>query len=172
LEISSFLLLLMHCLQALLQIALLGSAHCFSASPAKMHLLQLLQESTCVWADTADSSTLIATPTVHDVTTNPSLVYAAAGANTPNFELVKRVIKDCEDSSTHAMAEQLAVSFGVQALRMVPGRVCTQLDIRLGQDRAAMVKQAHRLMELYVAVSQTVLCVLCCNTNVSIILQS
>jgi transaldolase len=136
----------------LLQLALLGLAHCFSAIPANMNLLQVLQESTCVWADTADCSTLVAFPTVLDVTTNPSLVFAAAAANTANFELVKRTIKICEDSSIHTMAEQLAVNFGVQALRMVPGRVCTQLDIRLGRDTAAMVKQAKKLMELYTKV--------------------
>jgi transaldolase len=137
----------------LLQLALLGMAHCFSATPANMNLLHVLQESTCVWADTADSSTLIASPTVLDVTTNPSLVFAAAAADT-NFELVKRLIKKSENSSIHTMAEQLAVNFGVQALRMVPGRACTQLDIRLGQDTAAMVKQAKNLMELYVAASR------------------
>jgi len=115
---------------------------------------QLKQHSTVV-ADTADF-TLIAKYAVQDTTTNPQIVLKAA--KDPQFAAL--VAEACaygkasaaaEPEQLRAAFEKLFVSFGVEILKVVPGRVSTEVDARLSYDEAATVAVARRLIALYEA---------------------
>jgi len=54
-------------------------------------------------------------------------------------------------SAVEATMLKLAVNFGTEITKIVPGVVSTEVDARLSFDTAATIKQAHRLIELYKA---------------------
>lgn len=45
--------------------------------------------------------------------------------------------------------DKVAVNFGVEILKIVPGRVSTELDARLSFDTEATIKKAHQIIKLY-----------------------
>lgn len=45
--------------------------------------------------------------------------------------------------------DKLLVNFGVEILKIVPGRVSTEVDARLSFDKQATIEKALRLIELY-----------------------
>jgi len=118
-----------------------------------MNLLEQLKTFTKVVADTGDFASIEVYKPI-DATTNPSLIYAAS-----QDERYKRLIDDAigfarQSSSdktvrlTQAM-DKLAVNFGLEILKIVPGRVSTEVDARLSFDTAASVKKARELIALY-----------------------
>lgn len=118
-----------------------------------MNLLEQLKTFTKVVADTGDFASIEVYKPI-DATTNPSLIYAAS-----QDEKYKRLIEDAigfarQSSSdktvrlTQAM-DKLAVNFGLEILKIVPGRVSTEVDARLSFDTAASVKKARELIALY-----------------------
>jgi len=118
-----------------------------------MNLLEQLKTFTKVVADTGDFASIEVYKPI-DATTNPSLIYAAS-----QDERYKRLIEDAigfarQSSSdktvrlTQAM-DKLAVNFGLEILKIVPGRVSTEVDARLSFDTAASVKKARELIALY-----------------------
>lgn len=118
-----------------------------------MNKLDQLRELTTIVADTGDVESIVEyKPT--DATTNPSLLYKAA-QQTQYQELVnsaaiygKSVSKDRDEQIRNAL-KQLAVNFGVEILKIVPGRVSTEVDARLSFDTEGMVSRAKELIELY-----------------------
>ena len=123
-----------------------------AATPAADALTQLKEFSTVV-ADTADF-TLIAKYRVQDTTTNPQIVLRAA--RDPQFApLVADAVvagRAADSSSSLRVAfEKLFVNFGVEILKIVPGRVSTEVDARLSFDEAETVATARRLIALYEA---------------------
>lgn len=118
-----------------------------------MNLLSQLKTYTQVVADTGDFASIESfKPT--DATTNPSLIYAASKE--------KRYLHLIEDAINYARkasqikAEQLSkaldklsVNFGLEILKIVPGRVSTEVDARLSFDIDGTVIKARELIRLY-----------------------
>lgn len=118
-----------------------------------MSLLDQLKQMTVVVADTGDFASLTEYKP-RDSTTNPSLIYAAA--QMPAYQpLVEEAIKFAENESsdkaeqTEICLDKLAVNFGLEILKIVPGRVSTEVDARLSFDTEATIKKAYRLIDLY-----------------------
>ncbi|KAI9565687.1 hypothetical protein GHT06_009479 [Daphnia sinensis] len=115
--------------------------------------LEQLKTMTVVVADTGDFETMIKyKPT--DATTNPSLLLAAAIL--PQYQhLVEKAVdygkKQDGDNAAKLAAtmDKLFVLFGVEILKIVPGRVSTEVDARLSFDKEGSVKKALKLIELY-----------------------
>jgi transaldolase len=119
-------------------------------------LLEQLSGMTVVVADTGDLQA-IQQFTPRDATTNPSLILAAAqipayqhliddtlrasrsliGANAPAEEIVGEAL------------DEICVSFGKEILKIVPGRVSTEVDARLSFNTEATIAKAHKLIGLY-----------------------
>ncbi|XP_066253591.1 probable transaldolase [Euwallacea similis] len=115
--------------------------------------LDQLKAFTVVVADTGDFEAMKAyKPT--DATTNPSLILQAA--NIAQYKpLIEKAVKygaklgnNVEEKLEHAM-EMLCVLFGVEILKIVPGRVSTEVDARLSFDTEASVEKARKIIQLY-----------------------
>jgi transaldolase len=118
-----------------------------------MSKLEQLKTMTTVVADTGDFET-IAEYKPQDSTTNPSLLYKAA--QMPHYrELVEDAVSfgkdrgNNEDEHARWTMDKLAVNFGAEILKIVPGRVSTEIDARLSFDTDATVARAEGLIELY-----------------------
>ena len=118
-----------------------------------MNLIDSLKRYTTVVADTGDLDA-IARHKPQDATTNPSLLYQAA--QMPEFghisdEAVQLALSYSGDQAarTEVFMDQLLVRFGCEILRIIPGRVSTEVDAGLSFDTQGTVAKAHRLIELY-----------------------
>ena len=122
------------------------------------NLLQQLREMTVVVADTGDIEA-IEKFTPRDTTTNPSLITAAA--QMPQYQgIVDSTLKQARvDSGASAPAgkvvslafDRLAVAFGLKILKIVPGRVSTEVDARLSFDTQATIAKGRELIAQYEA---------------------
>jgi len=117
--------------------------------------LEGLKEHTKVVADTGDFQS-IETFRPQDSTTNPSLILAAS--KLPQYAgLVEEALAygKAQGGSHEAQVElamdKCAVNFGVAILKLVPGRVSTEVDARLSFDEEASVAKGRRLIGLYEA---------------------
>ncbi len=115
--------------------------------------LDQLKQFTKVVADTGDFETL-KQYAPQDATTNPSLIYKAA--QMPHYKgLVEKAIADNRQSGATGDAllsrivDDLLVLFGVEILKIVPGRVSTETDADLAFDTPALLDKAHRFISLY-----------------------
>lgn len=114
-----------------------------------MNQLDALKRHTTVVADTGDFLQ-IAHYQPRDATTNPSLILKAALK--PDYApLVDEVLARHRDRPLDERVDRLLVRFGTEILRIVPGRVSTEVDARLSFDAAATVARARRLIALYEA---------------------
>ena len=118
-----------------------------------MNQLDQLKQFTRVVADTGDFATL-KEYAPQDATTNLSLIFKAA--QMPAYEhLVEKAIADARQSGTSGKAllnqimDQLLVLFGLEILKIVPGRVSTETDANLSFDTQALLDKAHRFITLY-----------------------
>jgi transaldolase len=118
-----------------------------------MTLLDSLKRYTTVVADTGDVDA-IAVHKPQDATTNPSLLYQAA--QKPQYQhLVEPAIREASriagDKSARAEAftDALFVGFGREILKVVPGRVSTEVDAGLSFDREGTLAKARKLIGLY-----------------------
>ena len=108
---------------------------------------------TTVVADTGDIEA-IAKFQPQDATTNPSLLLKAASL--ANYQ---SLLKDAVDwaktqSDDHSQqvedaADKLSVLIGLEILKIVPGRISTEVDARLSFDIQASVIKAQKLMQMY-----------------------
>jgi transaldolase len=110
--------------------------------------LDLLKQFTTVVADTGRFD-LMAQYQPQDATTNPSLILKAV--NTPGGEsLVQAVFKQGGSvASSDQRVLDLLVAFGCEILRIIPGRVSTEVDARLSFDTQATVRQAMAIVQAY-----------------------
>ena len=118
-----------------------------------MTLLESLKQYTTVVADTGDIEA-IHRHRPQDATTNPSLLYHAA--QLPAYRhLVEEAVKQASDlgGSDEQMAEefidQLFVLFGSEILKVVPGRVSTEVAASLSFDTPGTIAKARKLISLY-----------------------
>ena len=114
--------------------------------------LDQLKKFTTVVADTGDFESL-KQYTPRDATTNPSLILKAAQMPEYQFLIAKAIAenkaKAAGDELLHRVIDDLMVLFGLEILKIVPGRVSTETDAYLAFDTAALVAKAHRFIELY-----------------------
>lgn len=114
--------------------------------------LEQLKQFTDVVADTGDIEAIRLYKPL-DATTNPSLVYKAAQMPQYKALLDKAVtasksITNSADQLSFA-SDHLAVGIGLEILKIVPGRISTEVDARLSFDTQASIEKAHRLIDLY-----------------------
>ena len=107
--------------------------------------LEQLKKFTKVVADTGDFESMKAyQPT--DATTNPSLILKAV--QQPEYKpLLDKAIK--EGGSLGDIMDKVLILFGLEILKIVPGRVSTEVDARLSFDREATKEKARQLVKLY-----------------------
>ncbi|MEO7934256.1 MAG: transaldolase [Chthoniobacterales bacterium] len=111
--------------------------------------LSALKNFTTVVADTGDFES-IREFTPQDATTNPSLILAAVSK--PAYDhLLQKVLKDLEaqHASVETITDHILVAFGLEILKIVPGRVSTETDARLSFDTEGTVKKGRELIALY-----------------------
>src|SRR5271154_6346126 len=118
-----------------------------------MTLLESLKKYTTVVADTGDIEA-IARHRPQDATTNPSLLFHAAQMPAYRHLVEEAAELALERSGGHTdMAEEfidfLFVLFGCEILKVVPGRVSTEVAARLSFDTAATIAKAQKLISLY-----------------------
>lgn len=108
--------------------------------------LQQLKAMTDVVADTGDIEAIARFQPL-DATTNPSLLYKAA--QMPQYQpLLQEAMSAANGNSTLA-CDYLAVAIGAEIVKLVPGRVSTEVDARLSFDTAATLDKARQLIDLY-----------------------
>jgi transaldolase len=120
-----------------------------------MNLLDSLKRCTTVVADTGDFEA-IAEYRPQDATTNPSLIYQAA--QKPHYQhLVDSALDfalrspgDTEARSA-AFMDKLFITFGCEILKIVPGRVSTEVAARLSFDTEGTLAKARKLIGMYEA---------------------
>lgn len=122
------------------------------------NLLDQLAAMTVVVADTGDIDA-IRQFTPRDATTNPSLILAAA--QIPAYqELIDRSLHESRallgaeagaDEVVSEAIDEISVIFGREILKIVPGRVSTEVDARLSYDTEATMAKARKLIGLYSA---------------------
>ncbi|MGY0633825.1 transaldolase [Luteimonas sp. A478] len=112
--------------------------------------LEQLRGLSAVVADTGDIEA-IARFRPMDATTNPSLLLKAASLPAYAHFIDDAVAKATggDDARVADACDRLAVAIGGEILKLVPGRVSTEVDARLSFDTEATVAKARRLVELY-----------------------
>ncbi|MCS6235189.1 transaldolase [Shewanella baltica] len=115
--------------------------------------LEQLKLYTTIVADTGDIEA-IKRYQPEDATTNPSLILKAA--QIPEYESLIDNAIDWAKSQSANLAQQLddasdklAVNIGVEILKLVPGRISTEVDARLSFDKEQSIAKAHKLVRLY-----------------------
>jgi transaldolase len=118
-----------------------------------MNLLESLKRNTIVVADTGDIESINQFKP-QDATTNPSLIYQAA--QKPEYahlleDAIEFAMKSPGDRPTRREAgmDKLMVNFGCEILKIVPGRISTEVDAALSFDTEKTIKKAHQLIALY-----------------------
>jgi transaldolase len=122
------------------------------ATPA-LHQLDQLRQFTKVVADTGDFETL-KRYAPQDATTNPSLIFKAA--QMPDYAgLLDKAIQDTQGTAAggrtrlRKTAHRLQVLFGLEILKIVPGRVSTETDADLAFDTQGLIENALEFIGLY-----------------------
>jgi transaldolase len=118
-----------------------------------MNKLDQLKEMTTIVADTGEFEEIKKyLPT--DATTNPSLIFAASSKPEYQF-LIEEAIqwgkkngKSTADIKEQAV-DKVFVNFGLEILKVIPGRVSTEVDARLSFDVEGSLKKARHLIALY-----------------------
>ena len=89
-----------------------------------------------------------------DATTNPSLILQAAGKDEYR-PLIDQAINEHKDSGlsgqelTDAVLDRILILFGLEILKIVPGRVSTEVDARLSFDTQGTIDKARQLIAAY-----------------------
>jgi transaldolase len=121
----------------------------FSTKATPMNQLDQLKAHTIVVADTGNFKQM-AQFAPRDATTNPSLILKAV-QQADYAPLLTDTVAAHRGAALDEIVDQVLVRFGLEILKVVPGRVSTEVDARLSFDTAATVARARRLMALYEA---------------------
>ena len=114
-----------------------------------MNQLEQLKQFTTVVADTGDFQS-IKQFTPQDATTNPSLILKAV--QKPEYRpLLEQAIRDFPALPVDGVIDRVLVAFGLEILKIIPGRVSTEVDAALSFDTEATVAKGRELIALYEA---------------------
>lgn len=114
-----------------------------------MNQLEQLKQYTTIVADTGDFQSIKAF-TPRDATTNPSLILKAVQKDEYK-PLLEKAARDHARKSTGEIIDQLLIAFGLEILKLVPGRVSTETDARLSFDTQGTIAKGRALIALYEA---------------------
>lgn len=115
--------------------------------------LDQLKQFTTVVADTGDFESMKEYQP-QDATTNPSLILQAAKEDKYRH-LVEKAVAELKDSGlsgdalVEAILDRILILFGLEILKIVPGRVSTETDARLSFDTEGSIAKARHLIEGY-----------------------
>ncbi len=118
-----------------------------------MNQLEQLKQFTKVVADSGDFAS-IKEFAPQDATTNPSLILAAANIERYH-DILDHAVRDLRGSALTGAAlidkitDKILINFGVEILKIVPGRVSTETDARLSFDAEALIKKGRELIAGY-----------------------
>ena len=112
-----------------------------------LNQLDQLKKFTTVVADTGDFESM-KTYQPQDATTNPSLILQAAAK--PEYKhLVEQAVTEAKADGMEAILDRILILFGLEILKIVPGRVSTEVDARLSFDTQATIDKAHTIIAAY-----------------------
>src|SRR5678816_4123765 len=124
-----------------------------TATQKQASQLDQLKRFTKVVADTGDFGTL-REYAPQDATTNPSLILKAA--QMPEYKhLVEKAVADVKkmnvsrEAAAGKIVDHLLILFGLEILKIIPGRVSTETDAMLSFDANALVNKAHQFISMY-----------------------
>ena len=115
--------------------------------------LEQLKHLTKVVADTGDFG-LIKQYEPQDATTNPSLIFKAVQKE-EYAALLDQAVSEFRDHTggesekLGLIVDRVLILFGLEILKLIPGRVSTEVDARLSFDAQATVDRAHKLITDY-----------------------
>ena len=116
--------------------------------------LESLKKYSSVVADTGDIDSIIKF-SPDDCTTNPSLIFKAVQSNKYN-KLVEDVISNSKSRKFNVtsdqidyISDQLAIAFGIELTKIVPGYVSTEVDSNLSFDTNATIEKAKQIINSY-----------------------
>ena len=122
-------------------------------TPAAQSQLDQLKQFTKVVADTGDFRTLKEFAP-QDATTNPSLILKAV--QMPEYkDVIERAITEGRkgnlsgEALVKSISERLLVLFGVEILKIIPGRVSTETDAHVAFDTDALIEEARQFIAMY-----------------------
>ncbi|MFG0720877.1 transaldolase [Pseudomonas sp. GLN_6] len=108
--------------------------------------LDQLKQFTTVVADTGDLDAITRLKPV-DATTNPSLLLKAAAM--PGYSALLKSAVTAGKGDLGLACDHFAVAVGGEILKIIPGRISTEVDARLSFDTQATLRRAERLIGLY-----------------------
>lgn len=118
-----------------------------------MNKLEQLKQISTLVIDTGDIEAVKKYRPV-DATTNPSLILAAI--ERPEYRPLmeeayqySRQARDSKEEQLSLMMDKLFVNVGAEILKLIPGRVSTEIDARLSFDVEGSIKKALSLIALY-----------------------
>jgi transaldolase len=112
-----------------------------------MNLLEQLKKYTFVVADTGDFERMQAYQP-KDATTNPTLILRAA--KLPAYQNIIDAVKtNFLDASLEDKMDQVLIQFGLEILKVIPGRVSTEIDAALSFSTEDSVARARKMIHLY-----------------------
>lgn len=114
-----------------------------------MNQLEQLKQYTTIVADTGDFQSMKAFAP-RDATTNPSLILKAVQKDEYK-PLLEKSVRDNVRKAAGEIIDQLLVAFGLEILKLVPGRVSTETDARLSFDTQGTIDKGRALIALYEA---------------------
>lgn len=134
------------------------------AFSAQNTALEALSKMTVLSIDSGDLDTVekyAATGCITDATTNPLFV-SQAGANgderyekmvLDSIQYAKEKLSESADieEKVNLAIDKLAVNLGAQLLELVPGKVSTEVDIRLSFDTEKSIERARNIISMYEA---------------------
>ncbi|CAG8484885.1 11695_t:CDS:2 [Paraglomus brasilianum] len=116
-------------------------------------ILDQIKNWTVIVADTGDFES-IAQYKPQDATTNPSLILNAS-KKSAYHHLIDSAIAYAKtksgtvDEKVEWAIDKLLINFGAEILKIIPGRVSTEVDAKLSFDKEATIAKAKRLIGLY-----------------------
>jgi transaldolase len=114
-----------------------------------MNQLEQLKQYTTIVADTGDFQSMKAF-TPRDATTNPSLILKAVQKDDYK-PLLEQAVRDHGGKPVGDIVDRLLIAFGLEILKLVPGRVSTETDARLSFDTQGTIAKGRALISLYEA---------------------
>jgi transaldolase len=131
----------------------MNTTHTPSTSPKSRSQLEQLKKFTTVVADTGDFAS-IKQFSPQDATTNPTLIYKAVQMDEYKPLLDKAILDKKNTTLEHnalinKIINELLTLFGCEILKLVPGRVSTEVDSRFSFDTQSTIKQTRNLVTLY-----------------------
>ncbi|MBU3579804.1 transaldolase [Polynucleobacter sp. 73C-SIWE] len=118
-----------------------------NSTSSALNQLEQLKKLTTVVADTGDFERMQAFQP-QDATTNPSLILKAAQQS--NYQALVQSVKNAHPGmSPTDLVDYILVAFGLEILKIVPGRVSTEVDARLSFDTKATITKAKHIIALY-----------------------